>query len=803
MKKIELLAPAGDFDSLIAAVNAGADAVYISGKSFGARKYAKNFDGEELKKAVEFCHIRDVKVYLTVNTLVADEEFQALYPYVKELYDMDVDALIVQDIGVLRFLKNNFPDFNVHVSTQMTVHNTNGVKQIQENNVKRVVLSRELTLDEIGKIRKNTSMEIEVFIHGALCISYSGQCLFSSMIGGRSGNRGSCAQPCRRNYKFEGREEYFLSPKDLCTLDELHKIIDVGADSLKVEGRMKGPEYVYSVISKYRQAIDLYYGEEIEKENNNHYDFRAIFNRGYTKGNIFETKNSDKMSYDFPGNRGFEIGTVERLDFKRKKIKIRLIDEINVGDELQIRRSGETVGCRVEHVFLDGDKKKHGNPGDIVEIPFNYKAFKGEKIFKTYDALFFKNIKELINSSSRKTPISMECRIVEGQAVSIKVYDKRGNFAQSLGNRIVEKALKIPLTESKITEQLSKMGHTPYYPEKINLQIGENVSVPVKEINGVRRDVLYKLDDLRKNLNGRKSISEISPYKIINNNDRKTESLMECKKAEIIVSVNSIEQLEAAVEMDIKTIYYKDIDSLGKAAEISKREDINMYYCFLPITSDFENEQIRKISAEADIKKFVIGNIGDIENPWVKNSDVIANYSLNVFNTESARFLIDKGLRTITLSPELNLNQIREFKYLKFNKEITVFGYQRLMIMKYCPADASGICKSKSNCILNGLYIEDEKDKKFFFNRENCNKVSIYNSSCLNILEYIDEFMENSIYRFRLDFTKENGYLVKDIIKLFKDKVYMGIYDRDFELEIKKEYDINFTRGHINRGVIL
>ncbi len=297
MKKVELLAPAGDYEALMSAVNAGCDAVYLGGKNFGARAYATNFDHDDLKAALEFCHLRDVKVYVTVNTLVANEEFEKLVNYLDFLYSIGVDAVIVQDMGVLKFLRENYPGLKVHASTQMTVHNLEGVQELAEKGVSRVILSRELTLKEIKDIVQNSNIEVEVFVHGALCVSYSGQCFMSSILGGRSGNRGRCAQPCRLKYSLVDKEGkvlekdlHLLSMTDLCTIENIPNLIEAGVTSFKIEGRMKNAEYVASVVKAYREAIDCFYEGKAFDSGKAIEEMSRIFNRGFSSGYLFGVK---------------------------------------------------------------------------------------------------------------------------------------------------------------------------------------------------------------------------------------------------------------------------------------------------------------------------------------------------------------------------------------------------------------------------------------------------------------------------------------------------------------------------------
>ncbi|HEY9245777.1 MAG TPA: peptidase U32 family protein, partial [Candidatus Methanoperedens sp.] len=310
MRKPELLAPAGSKDALIAAVGNGADAVYFGGKLFSARRYASNFTNDELEMAIDYAHLRGVKAYVTVNTLIKDSELEEALEYLQFLCNCGADAVIIQDLGILGVLRDELPQLPVHASTQMTIHNAEGVKFLQEMGVKRVVLARELSLGEIHAIKSKTSVEIETFIHGALCFSYSGQCLLSSMIGGRSGNRGYCAQPCRKKYRINEAEGYFLSPKDLNMSEHIPALVDAGIDSFKIEGRMKRPEYVAGVVGIYRKLIDRYFGSphDFHVRDDEKYTLLQLFNRDFTTGYFFRNPGGGLMSRNYSHNRGTELG---------------------------------------------------------------------------------------------------------------------------------------------------------------------------------------------------------------------------------------------------------------------------------------------------------------------------------------------------------------------------------------------------------------------------------------------------------------------------------------------------------------
>ena len=337
----ELLSPVGNMDSLMAAINGGCDAVYLSGINFGARSFAGNFTNEEIKKAIEISHLYGVKVYVTVNTLIYDHEVERLLKYVDFLHSNNVDALIMQDIGMIDLIRKTYPNLSLHASTQLHIHNLEGVKFACKLGLKRVVLARETPISLINEIKKNTNVELEVFVHGALCMSYSGQCLMSALIGNRSGNRGTCAQCCRQPYSLEingtkvKKNEYLLSTKDLCTLSNIGKLIDSGVESFKIEGRMKRPEYVYLVTSIYRKAIDNYIKYKNTKiTNKDIIDIKKIFNREFTKGFLFNEENENYVNTYRPNHLGIELGKLLEVN---NSIKVKLSDNLSINDGIRYR----------------------------------------------------------------------------------------------------------------------------------------------------------------------------------------------------------------------------------------------------------------------------------------------------------------------------------------------------------------------------------------------------------------------------------------------------------------------------------
>lgn len=445
MKKIELLAPAGSMESLVAAINRGADAIYLGGNKFSARAYASNFDNEMMMKAVDYAHSYGARVYVTINTLLKENEIKEALKYAGYLYDIGVDALIIQDTGLINLIQKTYTDFELHASTQMTVHNGEGAMYFTERGLSRIVLSRELSLNEIKYISKDLGIETEIFVHGALCVCYSGQCLMSSMIGGRSGNRGRCAQPCRMEYTIKGentapKKAYLLSPKDMCLIDDVEELIKSGTSSLKVEGRMKRPEYVSGVVDTYRRAIDKVIDKQKFDLKKGRTQLAQLFNReGFSKAYLYKNTGKDMMSYNFPKNTGIPIG--KAVD----KNEIILDGNISLGDGIRYRDEGFVLG----KILLNGKEVKEAFKGDKVKLtPSGYK--KGDLIYRMSDKKLYDELKDYVKPYKRKILLQGELEFKVGLPLKLKT-KFNGKEYEVLGDT-VEVAERSPLDIKRVEE---------------------------------------------------------------------------------------------------------------------------------------------------------------------------------------------------------------------------------------------------------------------------------------------------------------------------------------------------------------
>ena len=458
--KIELLAPAGGIEQFVAAVENGADAIYIGGKNFNARMNASNFDLKQMKEAISYAHARGVEVFVTMNTLLKNDELYDAVKYAADIYQIGADAAIVQDWGLAVLLKKYVPDLSLHLSTQGSVYNRSGVKNALKMGFERVVIAREMSIDEIREV--TDLCDIEVFVHGAMCMCYSGQCQMSRAIGGRSGNRGQCAQPCRLPYTDEnGKTGYFLSPKDMCGIERLPELIEAGVASLKIEGRMKSPEYVATVTKIYRKYIDMYYKEgrcNVSEEDKK--TLMQIFNRGgFSEGYLGGLPKGGLLSGDIPKNSGIYMGKViGRKD--RNLIETKLSFEPDMGDVIEIRGKNFTGG-----VITYKEAKGNGNflIGDIKE-----EIEKGSDIYRISSAVLMEKARESYRKSLRKRPIGMEFTAHIGEKPELIAYDEE-HEVKVAGDDIYERAEKVPTTREVIEHQLKKTGDTPFEVEYLSI----------------------------------------------------------------------------------------------------------------------------------------------------------------------------------------------------------------------------------------------------------------------------------------------------------------------------------------------
>lgn len=801
MKDIELLAPVGNMEALYLAIINGADAIYLGGKTFNARQYASNFDDENLKSAVEFAHIMGVKVYVTLNILIKEKEIEDVIDYIVFLYNIDVDALIIQDIGLLKIIKKILPDFEIHGSTQMTINNLDGVKLLEKMGFSRVVLARELSVNEIKYIKNNSNIELEGFIHGALCISYSGQCLMSSLIGGRSGNRGRCAQPCRMKYSLLNLEsneflkglknKNLLSTKDLNTIDNLEDIINSGITSLKIEGRMKRPEYVATIVSKYRKKLDYLLGNSMyDIDEKDKREIRQIFNREFTKGFISGEKNSEIVNLEKSNNMGVRIGKV--IGYKGNNIRIKLNSKLRVGDGIEVRNDFDSSGLKINRLFnSQGKQVNFIDKDEIAEIKFKKKFSKNSNVYKTSDIELLKKSKNPIRKGvNGLIPINIAIELKLGEYPKLFLWDNEGNYVEVYGENIVEKGRNITLTEEKVLEQLSKLGNTLYWLKSSEINIDKGIMVRARELNFLRRKAVEKLNVKRAKKYNRKK-EDYSYENLLPNSINK-----KCNK-NISVKVQSIEQFQRVDLSKLNRIYLTLFEGVKKAIEVSKEYSIEIYLSLDKIIHDDNLKIIKERINElnTDIDGISVSNLGIlnfvIEN---YNKKIHCDIGINIFNSISIQKLEEFGVSSITLSPELTKEEVKDiYSKTNLNVEIIGYGYLPVMVTKYSPLLKDDKINEENYALV------DRKNMKFRF-KSNTNNTTIYNSQPMFIADKIDNSIKFDFMRLDFNFNDE---LIEDVQRLYYDSL-KGNYDKNYMTNIinNLKNKVGITKGHLFRGVL-
>lgn len=805
MKKLELLSPVGDFECLKAAVQNGADCVYLGAESFNARASANNFNSDSLNVAINYAHLRDVKVYLTLNILIKDNEFEEAIKLASKAYEMGIDAIIVQDIGLANFLLHNFKNLPIHASTQMTTNNLSSVLELEQLGFKRAVLSRELSLTDIEYICKHSNIEIETFIHGALCISYSGQCLMSSMIGGRSGNRGKCAQACRLPYELINNttnkcidKGYLLSPRDLCGLDFVPSLISAGVSCFKIEGRMKNPEYVATVTRIYRKYIDLFYSNcDYIVSDKDKKDLLQVFNRGgFSSGYLKDSANTDFVFKNKPNNMGIYLGRISKFNPNKGYISIELNEDISIGDSISVSNSNSKY--HVSELIKNNDNVTKALPSEKVKIG----RIKGD--IKVGDPVYKISSKELshlaslsyINSENKKIKLKCDVSISKDMPIKLHVY---ADYPQSSMYHDIDvtiyseiyaiKALNTPITVDRVISQISKTGNTPYEFSSIQIDLEDGLYIPsIKALNDLRRKAIEQIQELVIKKHLRKSVSyKLTSYdnNIKSNKTSKISILLNILNIDTDYSkLKNVDNIYIPIKYFHFKKYYQCLEQLSNL--------FNIYIYTPSVLKDNYKNVFLSIIEEAiknfKIKGFVISNYGyiDLLSEYNSKYKFIGNYTLNVFNSYSAMFFEKIGLKAITPSVELNsqdLNRIINLKHL--NTEVIVYGNTPVMTSNYCVLGHSNKCIS--SCGLNcssqdKFYLQDRLGFKFRVLPDNMQNITtIYNSKTTSVKP---TFNATS---YRIDIIDETIPEINNIISCVKSKSNIT--------------GANYTNGNFNKEV--
>lgn len=800
--RVEILAPAGSMECLKAAIAAGADAVYTGGALFGARAYAHNLTEEELLEAIDYVHLHGRRLYLTVNTLIKDREMEKqMYDYLLPYYRQGLDAVIVQDIGLFRFIRKHFPDLPIHASTQMTLTGVDGAKFLEKEGAQRIVTSRELSMAEVKKIADETELEIESFVHGALCYCYSGQCLFSSFIGGRSGNRGQCAQPCRLLYRTPEakRPQYLLSLKDICTLELIPEMIESGIYSFKIEGRMKKPEYAAAVAFQYRKYADLYlkYYEECPAEEDpaayamKKYRVREedrqmlldLYNRGGFHTGYYHTQNGREMiSLNRPNHAG--VPAVKVLAKKGRNVTAKALTDLYPQDiiELPMRKGREKAD---NYTCKDAVRK-----GMNVQIPvFADTPFKRDEIWmRTRNSTLIDTLREEFVNGKIKERICGTFRLYPQEKATLTVKCRDAEI--TVAGEKAQEALSQPMSRERIEKQLRKTGNTEFEFSFLKAEIGEKVFLPMQSLNELRREALETLE---------KVICE--KYRrsgeVKDPEEDKTELSME---EEILsgwtASVRTAEQMEVILEEEaigriyadctmFPRIWEKDsyVEWITKVHAAGKEIYLVMPYIFRERTrKQYEAAYNRIFGAGWD--GILIANYESFaflkEHGYTGR--IMTDYNLYEFNQESRKFWKGKGVFEFTAPVELTERELQDLRVK--DGEVIVYGYLPMMISAGCIQKTTRGCLKKSG----QTTITDRYRNPFVVKNEcdYCYNI-LYNYVPLYLGDRMEEVYQIGPGRIRLMFTTERQQEVRQILSAY--------------FEGKELPEGTYTRGHWKRGI--
>lgn len=800
--RVEILAPAGSMECLKAAIAAGADAVYTGGALFGARAYAHNLTEEELLEAIDYVHLHGRRLYLTVNTLIKDREMEKqMYDYLLPYYRQGLDAVIVQDIGLFRFIRKHFPDLPIHASTQMTLTGVDGAKFLEKEGAQRIVTSRELSMAEVKKIADETELEIESFVHGALCYCYSGQCLFSSFIGGRSGNRGQCAQPCRLLYQTPEakRPQYLLSLKDICTLELIPEMIESGIYSFKIEGRMKKPEYAAAVAFQYRKYADLYlkYYEECPAgEDPAAYAMKKyrvceedrqmlldLYNRGGFHTGYYHTQNGREMvSLNRPNHAG--VPAVKVLAKKGRTVTAKAMTDLSPQDiiELPMRRGREKAD---NYTCKDAVRK-----GMNVQIPvFADTPFKRDEIWmRTRNSALIERLHEEFVNGKIKERICGTFRLYPQEAATLTVKCRDAEI--TVTGEKAQEALSQPMSRERIEKQLRKTGNTEFEFSFLKAEIGEKVFLPMQSLNELRREALETLEKVICE-KYRRSGEVKEPE------ENKTELLME---EEVLsgwtASVRTAEQMEVILEEEaigriyvdctmFPRIWEKDsyVEWITKVHAAGKEIYLVMPYIFRERTrKQYEAAYNRIFGAGWD--GILIANYESFaflkEHGYTGR--IMTDYNLYEFNQESRKFWKEKGVFEFTAPVELTERELQDLRVK--DGEVIVYGYLPMMISAGCIQKTTRGCLKKSG----QTTITDRYRNPFVVKNEcdYCYNI-LYNYVPLYLGDRMEEVYQIGPGRIRLMFTTERQQEVRQILSAY--------------FEGKELPEGTYTRGHWKRGI--
>ncbi|MDD1703376.1 MAG: DUF3656 domain-containing protein [Methanoregula sp.] len=832
----ELLAPAGSKEALRAAISAGADAVYMSGKRFGARKFAPNFSDEDLAWAIEYAHARGVRVYVTVNILIHDRELFGVAEYLVRLYALGVDAVLVQDPGVVALAREIVPGLVLHASTQLTIHNADGVRWAKEHGFSRVVLARELPLSEVEEIARETSgtgVGLEVFAHGALCYSYSGQCLLSSVIGGRSGNRGMCAQPCRKKYSLVTadvdrygrpadyrdvpfRDHYLLSPKDLCTYRELPRLAESPVASLKIEGRMKSPEYVTLVVSTYRRALDAIASGNFVPDKSAERDLVLAFNREFTKGYLFGDRHDSLMGRDRPDNRGLCIGKVARYD-RHPGTAVIIPDQpivLHPGDGLLFSSPDHPAAAWGFSLNCDPVVQKEG-----IMLAVPRPVQEGARVYLTSSIDTASRARHIIAQAPadlrHPVPVDMTV-VVDGQghmsiAGTIRPVGKLPVPVENTSDLVLVPARSRPLAQEQLEAQLAKTGGTPFALAHIDISYDGTLFAPVSEINRVRREFFARAEQvlmaasrpgLEKIKAAEQRLGQYAARHPASGSSGTGTVAPKNRDMKLILLADSLESVEAGAHAGAKTICFepcgfpyppgKDSESgqvrvesaIRSALETCRGYHTRLAWKLPRITRQSEIKMIQSLLPRlhtAGLGACMAENPGTARavSDMVPGIALLGSFGLNVFNAESVRVFADEHFDTLILSPELSADEIPELvravRQDGAGPELAVFvqGNLETMVTEDCLRAVINRCRRTTGSCqkTRWLGIRDETDRLLPVRIDDACRSHIFNADETCLIDAVPDLAACGIDAVVIDARGRPAAYAGDMVRIYRNVI--------------------------------
>ena len=781
---LELLAPAGSMKAMHAAVENGADAIYFGLQDHNARKRAENFSKDQLSEMIDYCHYKNVNTYMVFNTLIYNEEMNDAIKTFEFVAKQGVDGVIIQDVGVGNIFRKLSPDIPLHASTQMTVTSVESAEFAKSLGYSRVILARELSLSEIERICKNVDVEVETFVHGALCMAYSGQCLTSSFWGGRSANRGECAQACRLPYTLSdyGKgnilnsddKRFLLSPGDFNLIHELEGLINAGVQTFKIEGRLKSPEYVASTTKAYRKALDhiIHRSESLSLQDE--IDMEQVFSRGYIPF-FFDGKKDHKRTVqgEFPKTRGLEIGSV--VSTSKKRTLIKLNHKLSLGDGIVIAKGLNELGGNINKLWVNGLEVKHADVGETVEIAFG-NAPKLGRVWKTNDPKLSKRLKETFENPKyqKKIPIHFTVEGKINEPLTLTVFDDFGSTHTAISEDVLQEAINQPLTYEKLYEQLSRLGNTTYKLDSLNINIGDRVILPVKSLNTLRRNIVEEFDKIR--IFDRKNNYSLNQPDGFWPKSVKSEVL----EPQLKIVVRELSQVEPAcqTEVDVIIFDFNDLKLFREAAEICNRYD-KEYHIATPRIQKPKEEGFFKVIKKLKPNGVLLRNLGSLQHfKHTEDFVITGDYSLNIVNDFSKFQFEQFGMQRLTPSFEIDAAQLKEMvKDHGENVEMAIHYQVPSFHSEYCHWVGNLVESGKAKpgcgelCQKRPISVTDRKGIEHPIQSDSFCRNTVFHGIPVSYIEQVQFLLDQGINSFRIELVYDSTEDIKRLVHTYKSVI--------------------------------